>query len=848
MGYDLRLKEEELKNKVARDYFKGFDTTRIIDQIDFCISKELSKSKTKKLKNDKDSFMPPEAFYYLWAEAKKGSKSDIYESFVQLILTIGKGRIYDKHLPPSFLGAFDAKRIAFLPYYKIMDIFSQNDFNWNVTPSNHNTKEFKQLLKLVKDILQEESFKYNFKTDDKEIKDFIKNNFVILEDGQKISKIQIDKNNFVNIYYKWLKAVKDSISVDWERAKKHGIIDADFYLADLLSENNLTLIKKLFVILKKDHYELERTIDDMGLISSKSTHFYDKQEAHKEFWKRYQRPPKEEYWDYIIERRDLLVPQDIRERKGSFFTPQIWVEKSQEYLKDTLGENWQGEYYIWDLAAGTGNLLAGLTDKYKIWASTIDQADVDIMKERVKNDVNLLESHIFKFDFLNDSFDKLPKELQTIIKERPNKLVIYINPPYKEAGNKKTMSGTGKHKSQVSLGNKTYEQYKDILSKGRNEIFAQFFIRIYKEIPNCILATFSTLKYLNSTNFIQFREYFKAKFLKGFICPSNTFDNVQGLFPIGFLIWDTSVKENIKNISVDIFDITKKQIKMGATPLLSGKKNFYNYIEKMLSNFGKRKLGNKDFYLGHFTASGNDFASQNGVFIENIEKKRAKSGGVHIHFGINNLVEICISFTIRHVIPHTWINHNDQFLYPNNLYKEDKEFQSDCLTFTLFDDKNYISSYEGVNHWIPFSEKEVGAKNSFKSHFMKDFIDGKIVGNKEETESDSKLSLYKNENLFENENKSFIPTKPIKFSAEAKEVFEAGRKLWRYYHSHDSAEADASFYDIRKYFQKTNEYGDMNNKSKDEEYNKLIGDLRAKMKILAKKIEPKIYEYSFLKK
>ena len=26
----------------------------------------------------------------------------------------------------------------------------------------------------------------------------------------------------------------------------------------------------------------------------------------------------------------LLVPQDIRERKGSFFTPQIWVEKSQQ--------------------------------------------------------------------------------------------------------------------------------------------------------------------------------------------------------------------------------------------------------------------------------------------------------------------------------------------------------------------------------------------------------------------------------------------------------------------------------------------------------------------------------------
>jgi hypothetical protein len=38
----------------------------------------------------------------------------------------------------------------------------------------------------------------------------------------------------------------------------------------------------------------------------------------------------------------------------------------------------------------------------------------------------------------------------------------------------------------------------------------------------------------------------------------------------------------------------------------------------------------------------------------------------------------------------------------------------------------------------------------------------------------------------------------------------------------------------------------MNNKSEDEEYNELIGNLREKMKILAKKIEPKVYEYGFL--
>jgi hypothetical protein len=86
-------------------------------------------------------------------------------------------------------------------------------------------------------------------------------------------------------------------------------------------------------------------------------------------------------------------------------------------LADYLGENWQEEYYIWDCAAGTGNLLAGLTNKYNIWASTLDQADVKVMHERIEHGANLLENHVFQFDFLNDDFSKLPQGLQDIIND-----------------------------------------------------------------------------------------------------------------------------------------------------------------------------------------------------------------------------------------------------------------------------------------------------------------------------------------------------------------------------------------------------------------------------------------------
>ena len=39
----------------------------------------------------------------------------------------------------------------------------------------------------------------------------------------------------------------------------------------------------------------------------------------------------------------------------------------------------------------------------------------------------------------------------------------------------------------------------------------------------------------------------------------------------------------------------------------------------------------------------------------------------------------------------------------------------------------------------------------------------------------------------------------------------------------------------------------MNNDSADAQYNQLNGDLKIKIKSLAKKIEPKVYGYGFLK-
>ncbi|MBO6037501.1 MAG: hypothetical protein J6P29_02950, partial [Acetobacter sp.] len=239
----------------------------------------------------------------------------------------------------------------------------------------------------------------------------------------------------------------------------------------------------------------------------------------------------------------LLVPQDIRERKGSFFTPQIWVEKSRDYLTQVLGENWQDEYYIWDCAAGTGNLLTGLTNYRHVWASTLDDADVKVMLDMAKNGHFLFENHIFQFDFLNDDLngDKVPKALKDILNdpEKRKKLIIYINPPYAEATSAKTQVKSAEHKSGVSKSHKIHNKYFDEISAAANEIFALFLIRIKKEISGCVLAQFSKLKTVQAPNFAKFRQAFCSELKSLFVVPANTFDNVKGQFPIGFFIWNT---------------------------------------------------------------------------------------------------------------------------------------------------------------------------------------------------------------------------------------------------------------------------------------------------------------------
>jgi len=799
------IREEELKNKVGADWFKQFDTTEILGNIDFTVFPK------------QDSLFGRTPL--LWAEAKTGN-FDIPTMFVQLILTIGKARTFDKTLPPAFLGAFDFKKIAFVDYVNIQDIFYLNDFNWNVTPSNHETKEFQLIKERVESILKTKTYVFDYQKDEKLLNTFIKNN---VAKATTKSKIKIDKNNFIPIYLRWVEIVKPIIEVNWEDLKKANIFDSDFYLADIFVDDkgtetlddDFTIRDGLFVVFQNQGYKIAKeNIKQMFDATINIRH----KDAYSQFWKLYKRPPIKEFQDYIIERRDLLAPQDIRERKGAFFTPRIWVELSQKYLTDYLGEDWQDDYYIWDCAAGTGNLLAGLTNKYNIYASTLDQADINVMHERIDHGANLLKNHVFQFDFLNDDFSKLPQSLQDIINdpEKRKKLVIYINPPYAEVSSVGDKGKAGVNQSKI------HNQYSSQLGGAGRELFAQFLIRITSEIKGSIVGEFSTLKIFNGSAFKIFRNTYNAVLLGGFIAPAYTFDNVKGKFPIGFKIWNTSEKQISDNIQVDIYNDKAEFIGVKGFHIAHEKSH---YINNWISSY---KI-ESDFIGFLAGTNGNDFQQNAIVYLLNKKEQMANPRGVWV--SSKNIIPVSIYFAVRKNINHHWTLHNDQFLFPKDNWKEDLVFQNDCLTFILFHEKNNIKSQFGTNHWIPFTEQEVNAQSRFESNFMTDFIDGKI-----KTENETNLFGVK-----ENQNEK------REFSEEAKSVFDAGRELWKYYHSKPNVNVNASLYDIREYFQGRNDKGRMNSKSDDERYMGLIGELRNKLDFLADKIKPKIYEYEFLK-
>ncbi len=759
----------------------------------------------------------------VWFEAKMGGDVSYYEMFTQLLNYVYVADKKGKQTLPILLAVIDQQKAGVMRTSDVIEFLRKDTIKWGKSAS----KPTPETVDKVSKFIGVHFVRYNIKTHTYEFRNAVRH----ARKHNKFPRRQITPDNLKQVFDVWVEMIgRKIINIDESKY-------AELFFADTMSDEKIAthakLSGKLIEHNRNPAFFLDGELYELGNV-----------ESYHEFWAIYHRPPDEEHRDYLLGRRDSLIPTDERMFKGAFFTPLKVVDKAYDTLVKTLGKNWQKDYVIWDMCCGVGNLEVKHSNHRNIFMSTLDEADLNIMESTG----TCIAATRFKYDYLNDDINSdgeidysltntIPEDLQKAIK-KGKKILVLMNPPYAEATNTINITKDNKISNKAGVAQTKFAQTAmQDFGASRNELFVQFLARIAKEMPTATIAMFSTLKHINAPNFETFRQHWNAKYLDGFIVHSKAFDGLRGDFPIGFLIWQTyhGTKQNHTIDKISIEALSKD-----AEPI--GHKNFYNMPnDKMLNQWIDRPAKNNtpalplknaispytssprvkhwsDDAIAYMYCGGNDMQhawQQTALF--------SSPYGIGNGFYVtpDNLEKAAMTFTTRRIIKPTWINNRDQFLIPTG--KINNRFKNDCLIWMLFNGSNLTANAEGlqwdgkkwslVNHFIPFKEAQVNADGKFKSDFMVQYLKGKTL------------------------------------SPEAEMVMEQGRILWQTYFSKKYSpkirdqykldRPDVGWYQIR---QAIKEY----NKERDTGRVRFT-DFNESYQILSDKLHPIVFDLGFLK-
>lgn len=781
----------------------------------------------------------------VWFEAKDSGKHSTYAMFTQLLHYVQDALNKGEHVPP-FLAVIDTQKAAIMKSEDVLPFLEKKTIKWGKSASQYT----QEALDAISAHIGTHFVSFKIETHEDEFISTVKN--AILKGD--IIRTPITPDNLKQVFDKWVAMIGREIS---------GVAEEDYallFFADIMHDGTNSTHDNLTAAL------MHKNNAPVFLLNGKVYELSNK-EGYRQFWTIYHKPPKAEYRNYLLERRDSLIPIDERSFKGAYYTPLAVVDKAYDKLTETLGKNWQKDYLVWDMCCGVGNLEVKHSNPRNIFMSTLDNEDVDVMKATK----TCVAAERFQYDYLNDDItddgkidytltNKIPENLRKAIAEN-KKILVLINPPYAAATNRGNTSqvGDAEFKSGVAK-TKFADTAMTEYGKGNIELYTQFIARIALEIPTAVLAIFSTMKYVNAPTLERFRQVWNATYLDGFVVHNKAFDGLSGKFPIGFLIWKTNqkIKTNITEIRAEVLDKEAKAI---------GEKTFFNIPnDQFLSRWIKRVKPNNvdvvplknaitpatvtkdirgmkwaDGAIACMDCAGNDLqhAEQHTVIFSS---GYGSAGGFTITD--MNLWQAAIVFSVRRLIIPTWLNDRDQFLQPTKELTE--EFKNDCLIWMLFNRSQRTASandlewngkkWSIVNHFIPFTEEEVNAPERFESDFMVQYLSSLPVIARHE----AILPIEKDE-LYNKYNKQLSP--------EALKVLQAGKVLWQAYFANTDVRsvrdelklnrADVGWYQIRKALQARNASGDfapVSFKPFEEAY-----------KTLSEKLQPQVYELGFLR-
>lgn len=776
----------------------------------------------------------------IWFEAKDGYQHSTYAMFTQLMHYVQQALNKGEEVPP-FLCVIDTRKAAIMKSADVIPFLEKKTIKWGKSASSYT----QEALDAISAHIGTHFVSFKIETHEEE---FISTVKAAIAKGD-IIRTQITPDNLKQVFDKWVsmigREIKDVKEEDY----------ALLFFADVMSDGTVATHQNLPAEL------LHRNNQPVFMLGGKLYELGNK-EGYRQFWAIYHRPPKETYRDYLLERRDSLIPIDERSFKGAYYTPLNVVDKAYDKLTETLGDNWQREYIVWDMCCGVGNLEVKHSNPRNVFMSTLDAADIDVMRATK----TCVAATRFQYDYLNDDItddgkidytltNKVPQALRDAI-AKGKKILVLMNPPYAEAtsSDNAVTDGEAGSKTGVAKTKVAAIAMKDY-GKASNELYTQFVVRIAKEIPNATLAMFSTLKYVSAPTLDKFRETWKAKYLGGFVVHSKSFEGLKGDFPIGFLIWKTEMNSKSKTVTNEILvEVLNKDVQ----PI--GEKKFYTLTDApLLTDWIVRPLTNdvervplknavlpatatkdvrgtkwSDNAIAWLNCAGNDLQQASKLTM------LLSSGfGSGRGFFVNheNLEKSAIVFSVRRLIKPTWLNDRDQFLQPTKPLSE--EFKSDCLIWMLFNGSNLTAGANGlewngkkwsiVNHFIPFTEEEVGAPDRFESDFMVRYMASPRPSPKGEG--------------------AVQPTVMESMSVEAKAVLDEGRRLWQAYFAHTDVRSvrdelklnrpDVGWYQIRKALEARNKSGDFAPVS--------FAAFKNAYDALTEKLQPMVYALGFLK-
>lgn len=644
-----------------------------------------------------------------------------------------------KPIPP-FLCLADVNEMILTETIQWESFYDNDEYDWNAAPSSPDVKLISDLEKT--EILANLQVFHLFELEELQIIDNtfqrIYNNNI---DKSLIVKKDITEHNFEDIYRVWESKFGEDV--------RNGFKPSRYFICDI--QEGKSYIRQ----------DIGRVCFDIEEGVSRNKKLDIKQ--YMAFWSLYNKTKScnVDIIRGILSKADRLSEDSKRRFEGEFYTPIHLAQKAIGYIDTVVGGDtkkidWDsGKYRLWDMACGTGNLEYHLPSKaYRYcYMSTLRSEDVIFCKGMFH------DAKVFQYDYLNDDIDRLIGQDMTLGWKMPQELVddlanpeiqwiIFINPPFGTAQNKKDAANS---KKDISMTNLQKHMAKSKLGESSRELFSQFLYRIHFEFKNKVawLGLFSTLKYLNAPNDQKLRkDIFRYKFEKGFIFHGRVFDGLKPGFPIGFLVW------NLK-FWLDDFDkqtiIVEKCHTNGETydtkqlNVINKKLLINNWIKRpnatieyppfssaLNINAEKKDLRNRistDFICSLCTP-GNDMQHNN--FVALYSGPYGSAGAYSVTK--NNFLKSMVIHAVRKNAKGDWSNDRDQFYKPYIEYMHEEvvvqlgyeegvtpefpmDFVRDCVVWSLFSVSNQTvalkdvkykgKTYQIHNNLFPFTIKQI---------------------------------------------------------------------------------------------------------------------------------------------